>query len=180
MARYIQYRTMLLDIYEKRRMCAIYYTQLEQLESLFQHMIQAEGICLEQFIRRVNNKMKSYMEHFFPDASLQMELSAEKETKSGKIKNEICVQLIQNHHPTELKFLSGGEHDRCALAFMLAINELAHSPFLFLDESISSLDMKLSEEVLEIIKEKQTELRKTVLLISHQANTGFFDQVVHV
>jgi DNA repair exonuclease SbcCD ATPase subunit len=180
MKRYMKYRTMICEIHEKNRLCAIYYTQLEQLESLHQHMIQAEGICLEQFLRRVNQKINNYMEHFFPDASLQMELCTEKETKSGKIKNEICVLLTQNHHQTELKHLSGGEYDRCSLAFMLAINELSHSPFLFLDESISSLDLSLSEDVLEIIKEKQTELKKTVLLISHQANTGFFDHVIRI
>jgi len=63
---------------------------------------------------------------------------------------------------------------------MLAINELSHSPCLFLDESISSLDMSLSEDVLEVLKEKQTELGKIVLLISHQANTGFFDHVITI
>jgi ABC-type oligopeptide transport system ATPase subunit len=177
---YMTYRTLSNDIHEKRRLCAIYYSQLEQLDSLMQHMIQAEGICLEQFIRRVNQKMKYYLEHFFPDASLQMELRTEKETKTGKIKNEMCVALTHHNQPTDLKYLSGGEYDRCALALMLAINELAHSPFLFLDESISSLDMTLSEDVLEIIKEKQTELKKMVLIISHQANTGFFDHVVGV
>jgi DNA repair exonuclease SbcCD ATPase subunit len=177
---YMTYRTLSNDIHEKRRLCAIYYSQLEQLDSLMQHMIQAEGICLEQFIRRVNQKMKYYLEHFFPDASLQMELRTEKETKTGKIKNEMCVALTHHNQPTDLKYLSGGEYDRCALALMLAINELAHSPFLFLDESISSLDMTLSEDVLEVIKEKQTELKKMVLIISHQANTGFFDHVVGV
>ena len=177
---YLAYRRKQEQITEKRILCAIYYSQLEQLESLFQHILQAEGICLEQFIRRVNKTMKWYLEKFFPDHSLQMELSTEKECKSGKIKNEICVQITQKQQVCDLKNLSGGEYDRCALAFMLTINELSYSPCLFLDESISSLDMSLSEEVLEVIKEKQTELGKLVLLISHQANTGFFDHVINL
>lgn len=177
---YLAYKRKAEQIKEKQVICAIYYSQLEQLESLFQHILHAEGICLEQFIRRVNQKMKWYLEQFFPDQSLQMELSTEKECKSGKIKNEICVQLIQKQQVCDLKNLSGGEYDRCALAFMLTINELSHSPCLFLDESISSLDMSLSEQVLDVIKEKQTELRKLVLLISHQANTGFFDHVISI
>lgn len=180
MIKYMKYKKSMNEIHENKRTCAIYYTQLEQLESLFQHIIQTEGVCLEQFIRRVNQKMKTYITHFFPDGSMHMEVCAERETKTGKIKNEICVQLIQNNHPTELKYLSGGEYDRCALAFMLAINELSHSAFLFLDESISSLDERLSEEVLEIIKEKQTELRKLVIIISHQAVTGSFENVIHI
>lgn len=177
---YLSYRKKEKEIHEKKMLCAIYYSQLEQLESLFQHILYSEGICLEQFIRRVNQKMKWYLEHFFEDQSLQMELCTEKECKSGKVKNEICVSLIQHQQPCELKNLSGGEYDRCALAFMLTINELSHSPCLFLDESISSLDMSLSEHVLDVIKEKQTELGKIVLLISHQANTGFFDHIIRV
>jgi len=152
--------------------------QLEHLETLQKHIIQTEGVCLEQFIRRINSTMKWYLEQFFPDQSVTMELDSEKECKNGKTRHEICVNVLHQHYPCDLKALSGGEYDRCALAFMLAINELSHSPCLFLDESISSLDMALSEDVLEVLKEKQGQLGKIVLLISHQANTGFFDHVI--
>jgi ABC-type Mn2+/Zn2+ transport system ATPase subunit len=150
---------------------------MERLEKLSNHIIQAEGVCLEQFIYRVNTQMKWYMEQIFPDHSLQMVLDSEKECKNGKIRHEICVRLTQYNNPCELRSLSGGEYDRCALAFMLCINELSHSPCLFLDESISSLDMNLSEDVLEVIKDK-FQKTKVVLLVSHQANTGFFDHVI--
>jgi ABC-type thiamine transport system ATPase subunit len=153
---------------------------MEQLETLAHHIVQAEGICLEKFIARVNTTMKWYLEQFFPDQTVTMELDSERECKNGKIRHEICVHVLHRHHPCDLKALSGGEYDRCALAFMLAINELSHSPCLFLDESISSLDMSLSEDVLEVIKTKQSELHKIVLLVSHQANTGFFDHVITI
>ena len=178
--RFVSFRAKERVIKDQKLFRAIYIAQLEQLERLMQHMIHAEGVCLEQFIRRVNQKLAWYLMHFFPDQSVQMELCSEKEQKSGKVKNEICVQVVQHHQVTDLKNLSGGEYDRCALAFMLSINELSHSPCLFLDESISSLDMGLSEEVLEVIKDKQAEWKKIVLLISHQANTGFFDHVIKV
>lgn len=175
---YVEYRNKVKQVSEKQCRCIIYQSQLEQLEALFTHIIHAEGVCLEQFIRRINRTMAWYMEQFFPDQSLRMELDSEKECKNGAVRQEICVKLTQHQFPCELKALSGGEYDRCALAFMLTINELSHSPCLILDESISSLDMMLSEDVLEVIKEKQGELRKFVLLVSHQANTGFFDHVI--
>ena len=178
MQAYCTYREKEKVLDEKKKRCILYQSQLEQLDALSMHIVQSEGAILEQFIRRINRTMAWYMEQFFPDLSLKMELDSEKECKNGKIRHEICVQLLQHQFPCELKALSGGEYDRCALAFMLTINELSHSPCLFLDESISSLDMTLSEDVLEVIKEKQTELRKFVLLVSHQANTGFFDHVV--
>jgi DNA repair exonuclease SbcCD ATPase subunit len=175
---YLEFRKKVKLYEEKKKRCILYQTRLEQLETLVKHIIEAESVCLEQFIRRINRTMAWYMEQFFPEGSLRMELDTERECKNGKIRQEICVQLTQNQFVCDLKALSGGEYDRCALAFMLTINELSHSPCLFLDESISSLDMILSEDVLEVIKEKQTELRKLVLLVSHQANTGFFDHVI--
>jgi ABC-type glutathione transport system ATPase component len=178
MSIYLAHRQKVKQVSEKQCRCIIYQSQLEQLESLLTHIIHAEGVCLEQFIRRINRTMAWYMEQFFPDQSLRMELDSEKECKNGAVRQEICVKLTQHQFPCELKALSGGEYDRCALAFMLTINELSHSPCLILDESISSLDMMLSEDVLEVIKEKQDELRKFVLLVSHQANTGFFDHVI--
>lgn len=177
---YLEYKKKVQDIQEKNKLCTIYQIRMEQLERLANHIIQAEGVCLEKFIQRVNHTMRWYLEQFFPDQSVTMELDSEKECKNGKVRHEICVHVMHQHHPCELKALSGGEYDRCALAFMLAINELSHSPCLFLDESISSLDMSLSEDVLEVIKEKQSELHKIVLLVSHQANTGFFDHVIRI
>ena len=179
MNEYLLFKKQAEDIEEKQKLCVIYQAQLENLEKLFHHIIKAEGVCLEKFLQLLNNKLGWYMDEFFKDSSIKMVLDSEKECKSGKIRHEISVRILQNANPCELKSLSGGEYDRCALAFMLAINELSHSPCLFLDESISSLDMNLSEDVLEVIKEKFLK-SKLVLLISHQANTGFFDHVVNL
>jgi hypothetical protein len=171
---YLEYKRKRKEIQEYKNLNRIYQIQLEQLELLFQHIIQSESVCLEQFIMTVNQKLMEYAERFFPDQSIQMKLSSEKENKSGQVKNEICLMISQHQQEIELKNLSGGEYDRCMLAFLLTINELSHSPCLFLDESISSLDLALSEEVLEVIKEK---VGNITLLISHQANTGFFDHI---
>lgn len=176
---YVAYKKTLEDIHEKQKLCLLYQVQLENLEKLLTQIIKTEGVCLEKFLQVLNNKIGWYMDEFFKDSSLKMTLDSEKECKSGKIRHEISVRILQNTTPCELKSLSGGEYDRCALAFMLAINELSHSPCLFLDESISSLDMNLSEDVLEVIKEKFLKT-KWVLLVSHQANTGFFDHVVNL
>jgi ABC-type transport system involved in cytochrome bd biosynthesis fused ATPase/permease subunit len=77
-----------------------------------------------------------------------------------------------------LSSLSGGEYDRCALAFLLAVNEVCSSPLLILDESIGSLDMTNAENVLEVLKETIQE--KVVILVQHQATCGSYDHVVRV
>lgn len=145
------------------------------LERFARRVVEAEHKCMEETIDLINAKVKTYLEQFFTDPML-MTLETEKEAKNGKVKPELTVAIDYKGSECDLTSLSGGEYDRCALAFMLAINELSSSPFLILDESISSLDMGSSETVLDVLKESAPD--KIVLLVSHQANTGMFDHVI--
>jgi DNA repair exonuclease SbcCD ATPase subunit len=145
------------------------------LERFARRVVEAEHKCMEETIDLINAKVKTYLEQFFQDPML-MTIETEKEAKNGKVKPELAVAIEYKGAECDLTSLSGGEYDRCALAFMLAINELSSSPFLILDESISSLDMGSSETVLDVLKESAPD--KIVLLVSHQANTGMFDHVI--
>lgn len=145
------------------------------LERFARRVVEAEHKCMEETIDLINAKVKTYLEQFFQDPMI-MTLETEKEAKNGKVKPELAVAIEYKGSECDLTSLSGGEYDRCALAFMLAINELSSSPFLILDESISSLDMGSSETVLDVLKESAPD--KIVLLVSHQANTGMFDHVI--
>ena len=109
-----------------------------------------------------------------------MELQTVRECKSGSTKTEINLRVVYHSQEVALSHLSGGEYDRCSVAFLLSLNEICGSPFLILDESISSLDLNLSEKVLEVIKDRQERQGTIVLLVSHQANTGCFDHVLEM
>ena len=76
----------------------------------------------------------------------------------------------------DLSFLSGGEKDRVNHAFTLAFSELVDNRILLLDECISSLDGETTNIVLEKLREKYK--GKLVIVVSHQANLGFFDSIV--
>ena len=154
------------------------HTELQSIELFLRRIIEAENRCLEETITLINQKIKHYLDRFFTTDPMIMTLVTEKETKKGLSKPDIAVHLTYKDAVCDLTSLSGGEYDRCALAFMLAINELSSSPFLILDESISSLDLASSENVLDVLKD--SEPTKIVLLVSHQANTGMFDHVVSV
>jgi ABC-type bacteriocin/lantibiotic exporter with double-glycine peptidase domain len=53
---------------------------------------------------------------------------------------------------------------------------MINNRILLLDECISSLDSETTNVVLENIKEKYK--GKLVILVSHQANLGFFDKII--
>jgi chromosome segregation ATPase len=149
------------------------------LEIFLRKINEAETKCLEDTIRVVNDKTRVYLQKFFPDEVISLELATEKENKKGNVKTEIAVRLTYKSEECDLSSLSGGEYDRCSLAFLLAVNEVCGSKMLILDESIGSLDMANAENVLEVLKETMGE-DKVVILVQHQATCGSYDHVVRV
>ena len=151
--------------------------EVVSLETFLRKIVEAETKCLEETIRVLNRKVQEYLEKFFPDEPMRMELATEKESKKA-VKTEIALRLTYKSEECDLSSLSGGEYDRCSLAFLLAVNEVCGSPMLILDESIGSLDMSNAENVLEVLKE--TIQDKVVILVQHQATCGSYDHVVKV
>lgn len=151
--------------------------ELVSLETFLRKITEAETKCLEETIRVLNRKIQEYLEKFFPDEPMRMELATEKESKKS-VKTEIGLKVLYKSEECDLSSLSGGEYDRCALAFLLAVNEVCSSPLLILDESIGSLDNTNAENVLEVLKE--TIADKVVILVQHQATCGSYDHVVRV
>lgn len=180
---WVSYVRQYLDQKQKKRSIQFHRSRirmlqddLQSLELFSRRIVESEHKCMEETIELINTKVKTYLDKFFPTDPMSMSLVTEKEAKSGKVKSELAIYIEYKDSVCDLHSLSGGEYDRCALALMLAINELSSSPFLILDESISSLDMGSSENVLDVLKD--SEPNKIVLLVSHQANTGMFDHMI--
>ena len=68
----------------------------------------------------------------------------------------------------QLSQLSGGERQRVFIARALA----QQTPILLLDEPTSFLDLKHQVDTYDLLKKMQTELGKTILLISHDINVA--------
>jgi DNA repair exonuclease SbcCD ATPase subunit len=167
------------SITEAKQAIGIVQQEILSLEMFLRKMNEAETLCLEETIRILNNKLRVYLEKFFPEDPITVELVTEKESKKGSVKTELTVRITQKGEECDLSSLSGGEYDRCSLAFLLAVNELCGSFVLILDESIGSLDMTNAENVLEVLKEMMPS-EKVVILVQHQATCGSYDHVVKV
>ena len=66
----------------------------------------------------------------------------------------------QDHYPGEL---SGGQQQRVSIARALIVNP----PIILADEPTGSLDSETEEELLKFIKELNTDLGITFLIITH-------------
>lgn len=153
--------------------------RLRCLVKLRDHIKQAEQQSLSEFIEALNRHAAIYIEDFFPDDDITVELKTVQEGKStGKEKVTLHFDVQYREMNGDLSFLSGGEKDRVNLAFTLAFSELVENRILLLDECISSLDAETSNVVLGQLKEKYK--GKLVIVVSHQANLGFFDDIINL
>lgn len=97
-----------------------------------------------------------------------------KETKSGKIKNEVnAVINLESDSKIPIKTLSGGERTSADFAIDLAVGEMIESMtqkgvnFLIIDEGFDGLDSISKIECLEILKSLNTD--KKMLIVDHSS-----------
>lgn len=175
----ISYEKLESDIKESMKKKDNYMERLRGLSKLRDHIKNAEKASLDEFIHSLNAHASVYIDEFFVDEDILVELKTTYEGKtSGKEKVSLNFEVTYRGMSGDLSFLSGGEKDRVNLAFTLAFSELVDTRMLLLDECISSLDSETTNVVLEHLKEKYK--GKLMIVVSHQANLGFFDSVIEI
>ena len=152
--------------------------EVKACELLLYYIKEAETSSIFEFIDGLNQHASLYLEDFFPDEDLRVELVTTKELKSGKDKLGLFFEVSYKTIKGDIDILSGGQRDRVNLAFTLAFSELVDSKVLLLDECVSSLDSDTSDVVIDTLKEKYK--NKLVICVAHQVNTGVFDKVIQI
>jgi DNA repair exonuclease SbcCD ATPase subunit len=175
----LSYEKLKNDIKQSTMKKEHYLERLRGLTKLRDHIKNAEKASLDEFIHSLNAHASVYIDEFFVDDDILVELKTTHEGKtSGKEKVALNFEVTYRGMSGDLSFLSGGEKDRVNLAFTLAFSELVDTRVLLLDECISSLDAETTNVVLEHLKEKYK--GKLMIVVSHQANLGFFDSVIEI
>ena len=141
------------------------------------NIVQAESIAITNIIENINIHARAYLDCFFENNPISVQLQAFKETKKN-IKPCINIEIEYKSMECDLNMLSGGELARIILAYTLALSEIFNTPLLMLDECTASLDQDLTSDVFETIKDNFK--GKLVLIVAHQIITGTFDNVIKV
>ena len=143
---------------------------------LKEKILQAESISLQNIIDSINSHARLYLDDFFPEDPISVELHAFKESKKKTTKPSINIRIEYKSMECNLNMLSGGELARVVLAYTLALAEMFNTPLILLDECTASLDQEMTGVVFDSIKDHFN--GKLAVIIAHQVVSGVFDKVL--
>ena len=138
-------------------------------------IIEAESLALFNVIESLNTHARIYLDSFFIDQPISVQLCTFKQTKNNK-KPMINIEIQYKGIDSDISMLSGGELSRVILAYTLSLAEMFNTPIILLDECTSSLDQELTSIVFDSIRENFN--GKIAIIIAHQVVTGTFNKII--
>lgn len=154
-------------------------TRAAAMHTLVKLIREARLLAVQRTLHSLNIAAAEYLDNLFVDP-INVYMTTTKTLKTTKTEKQVMNTRIVYHGAEydDVKQLSGGEKQRCHLAFVLAANELTRSPLLFLDECLNNLDADTNTTALGELRNYASD--KLVLVVSHEAVKGVFDQVIDV
>jgi DNA repair exonuclease SbcCD ATPase subunit len=140
-------------------------------------ILESESIAMLNIIDSINTHARVYLDCFFTENPISVNLQTFKQTKKST-KPNINISIEYKGMEADLNMLSGGELSRVILSYTLALAEMFNTPLLLLDECTSSLDQDLTGTVFDAIRENFN--GKMTLIIAHQVVSGTFDKVLQL
>lgn len=150
----------------------------ESILFLKESISKSESIFLQKFILDLNKSVQKYINMFFTEDPMTLTLRTQRSNSKQEIKSQINLLIDYKGNEFDVSNLSGGEYDRVNLAITLSFAEMYGIPLLVLDECISSLDYTNFNNVIDCIRDNY--LGNHVIVVSHQANEGLFDNIVQL
>ena len=138
-------------------------------------ILQAESIIIIEVIKNLNKHTQFYLDIFFKENPMTINISPFKIVKKVK-KPQIEIVFYYKGMECQINMLSGGEMARVILAFTLALGDIFNISLLLLDECTANLNESLTNEVFDCIKNNSN--AKHILAIAHQVVKGEFDNVL--
>lgn len=133
---------------------------------------QAEVLAIRKKIQSVNEISNIYLKSFFQDKPISIQIH-----ESEKRPDQLGVRIsFRGHVLDTLDILSGGEMQRCDLAFLFGINDMKNGKLILLDECFSFISGPGHEDIIQNLKEICQ--NRLVILVSHRAIEGSFNNII--
>lgn len=149
--------------------------RLNASKKLKQTISEAESIAISNLIEKINHHVETYINLFFEDDPMTVEILPFTENKKKVVKPQINLRISYKGMDCDLGMLSGGELQRLVISFNLALCDMFDLPMVLLDECTSNLDQETTQVIVDGIKEN---FDKPVVMIAHQVVSGMFDEII--
>jgi len=136
---------------------------------------ESASMSLESIINTINGYAEEFLSKFF-DETISVRMTNVKETQTKVEYSLVNIDLNYNDKKYIITDFSQGELIKINLSFILAMNRLQGSTYLFLDEILQNLDKGVLLEIYACLKSITKDV--SVFIIDHNSNEGFFDDVV--
>lgn len=175
----------ILDILSKQNILKNKYNDISIISSDLTNLYEMKKLAnelqceqLQSTINKLNIIMNDILRDIFED-NIKVTLNMFRKSKIGDnlISNINFSIIYQDIEYDNLNSLSGGEKDRISLALTLALSTVNGSPFLFMDETMSSLDGQFREFCINTLKSKIGK-NKTIICINHEDIEGNYDDIL--
>lgn len=137
--------------------------------------------AVEDTITDINQNAQVWLGKLFPDDGTIVRILNTSKTQKGDEKAKLSMEITHKGFDAGKSDdeLSGGEQDRVALSFQLAMGDMYSSPLLMVDEGFAGADFEKTLSLgLSALKEYSTD--KLVVVIQHGAPEEFFDEVIEL
>lgn len=158
-------------------------SQMEQYEYWIQGFMEVRRLIIESFLPQFNAEANTLIRQMgYP---VTIDLTTLQESKSGNIREEFVVQIIDNYGQTRtIDNFSGGERKRIALVIAFALQRTLKQmrtgdffEFIVFDEILDLLDTSGVEYFIQLIQ-NMSELK---LFISHNKELSrFFNDMIRI
>jgi ABC-type glutathione transport system ATPase component len=150
--------------------------RIEGLKGLEIASKEAEVLSLEETVKSINEHAKVYLAKMFEEPiSIGINCVKDKGKKGLRVQFNTKIEY-RGYVYDDVEELSGGERQKCDIAFLFAVNDMIGAKILMLDECVNELDATANTEILTLIKEMCG--HKMVLVVSHEAVRGIFDSEI--
>lgn len=168
------------DLASSEKRIQVYQQQAKDLKKL-DKIYSDKGVkatALSLVIPYLNQKLSKYLEEL-TQGRMNAYLSSTSKTKTGKVQEQISLNVESEVMGDEYQELSSGEKQRVGIALNLAfMNYLADQiggvNLCFFDEIFDHLDQSAIDSVVDILKGLKTEI-SNVIVISHNNDLFYND-----
>ena len=132
------------------------------------------------------NERANHYSNILTGGEIEILFSTQKENKDGSLADKFEVEIKNLHGGSDYRANSGGEKKRIDLAISFALQDLLLSKsdmqtnIALYDECFEALDMIGCENVIEVLREKQSQIGTIFVITHNEALKNLFDKVLTV